>query len=213
MTQDTAGTHPALEVAMAALRRDLLAEGGPQISTLRNHRFAILPYLPTDELPLRSAVSTLASELRGKGWAVLSVSLRRLLRKRLAALTEADRLALVTQEKRLFARSPERALTHLQDKIALHVEGPSGIAKDVTEEIAAFAAEHRAREGKTVVFLGRVGALYPFFRSSALLKHLDGKTAGLPTVLLYPGRRTGTTELSFMDKLPPDRDYRPRIYP
>lgn len=37
----------ALEEAVAALRRDLLAENGPQISTMRNYRFAILPYRPS----------------------------------------------------------------------------------------------------------------------------------------------------------------------
>ena len=36
----------SLETAVAALRSDLLAEGGPQISTMRNYRFAILPYAP-----------------------------------------------------------------------------------------------------------------------------------------------------------------------
>ena len=32
----------SLEEAVAALRQDLLAENGPQISTMRNYRFAIL---------------------------------------------------------------------------------------------------------------------------------------------------------------------------
>jgi len=63
-----------------------------------------------------------------------------------------------------------------------------------------------------VILLGRAGALYPFFRSSALLKHLDGKTRGLPVVLLYPGLRLDPTRLSFMGELPGDGDYRPRIY-
>jgi hypothetical protein len=35
-------TFPAVQ----ALRNDLLAEGGPQISTMRNYRFAILLYDP-----------------------------------------------------------------------------------------------------------------------------------------------------------------------
>jgi hypothetical protein len=65
---------------------------------------------------------------------------------------------------------------------------------------------------RAVVFLGRAGALYPFMRLSALLKHLDGHTHNVPVVLLYPGRRTADG-LSFMDQMPPDRDYRPRIYP
>ena len=64
-----------------------------------------------------------------------------------------------------------------------------------------------------VAFIGRAGALYPFFRSSALLRDLDGKTKHVPVVLLYPGTRLGPTGLSFMGVLNPDSDYRPRIYP
>ena len=35
----------------------------------------------------------------------------------------------------------------------------------------------------------------------------------MPVVLLYPGERRGPTGLSFMGRLDPDNDYRPRIYP
>jgi hypothetical protein len=64
-----------------------------------------------------------------------------------------------------------------------------------------------------LALIGRAGALYPFFRSSALLRHLDGKTRNVPVVLLYPGERRGSTGLSYMGMLNPDNDYRPRIYP
>ena len=50
-------------------------------------------------------------------------------------------------------------------------------------------------------------------RTSALLKHLDGRTRNVPVVLLYPGERRGDTGLSFMGIINPDSDYRPRIYP
>jgi hypothetical protein len=69
-----------------------------------------------------------------------------------------------------------------------------------------------ANPNRTVIFLGRAGALYPFFRTSALLKHVAGHTRNVPAVLLYPGRVVGDSGLSFMGVLPADRDYRPRIY-
>jgi hypothetical protein len=46
-----------------------------------------------------------------------------------------------------------------------------------------------------------------------LLKHIDGRTRGVPVVLLYPGKRRNLTALSFMGEVEPDGDYRPRIYP
>jgi len=59
---------------------------------------------------------------------------------------------------------------------------------------------------------GRPEDVYPFSRTSALLKHVDGHTKNVPVVLLYPGKVVGETGLSFMGVLAPDRDYRPRIY-
>ncbi|NOU34915.1 MAG: DUF1788 domain-containing protein [Polyangiaceae bacterium] len=206
-------TQQTLDEGVAALRRDLLAEGGPQISTMRNYRFAILPYRPADEFKLRGLMRRLTDDLRNAGWGVLPISLQQLLLARIRKTGEANVQALITREKRLFEKDPERALAHLRDKIAPHIEGPDGIAADVAALIADFAEKHPDGADRTLVLIGRAGALYPFFRSSALLKHIDGKTRNIPVVLLYPGERKDTTALSFMGELDADRDYRPRIYP
>ncbi len=203
----------ALDGAVAALRHDLLGEGGPQISTMHNYRFAILPYLPQDELKLRRLVRALTDELRAAGWGVLPISLQKLLLDRIRATGEANLQAVIDRETRLHAKDPDRALDYLRDRIAPHVEGPEGIAADVARLIAEFTADHPAGADRTLVLIGRAGALYPFFRSSALLKQIDGRTGNVPVVLLYPGERQDTTSLSFMGELAADRDYRPRIYP
>lgn len=205
----------SLDEAVEALRRDLIAPGGPQISTMRNYRFAILPYRPQDELKLRRLIKNLMDELREAGWGVLPISLQKLLLDRLRATGEANLQALIDRETRLHAKDPERALEYLRSKIAPHIEGPDGIAADVARLIAEFTAAHPnpGDTDRTLVLIGRAGALYPFFRSSALLKQLDGKTRNIPVVLLYPGERKETTALSFMGELAADRDYRPRIYP
>jgi hypothetical protein len=52
-----------LDEAVQALKRDLLAEGGPRISTMRNYRFAILPYRPAEEFKLRKLVRRLTDDL------------------------------------------------------------------------------------------------------------------------------------------------------
>lgn len=203
----------SLDHAVAALRKDLLAEGGPQISTMRNYRFAILPYRPKDEFRLRELMRRLTDELRAEGWGVLPISLQTLLLDRISATGQENVDALIQRERRLYEKDPERALSHLRDKIAPHIEGPTGIAADVVRLISEFADQHPDRADRTLVLIGRAGSLYPFFRSSALLKHIDGKTRNIPVVLLYPGERKDTTALSFMGELESDRDYRPRIYP
>ncbi|MBI2378670.1 MAG: DUF1788 domain-containing protein [Deltaproteobacteria bacterium] len=203
----------SLEEAITALRRDLLAEGGPQISTMRNYRFAILPYRPADEFKLRQHIRRLSDELRANSWNVLPISLQKLLLDRIRATGQDNIDALIARERRLYEKDPERALAHVRDKIGPHIEGPDGLAADVARLIGEFADTHPDQADNTLVLIGRAGALYPFFRSSALLKHIDGKTRNIPVVLLYPGERKDTTALSFMGELPADRDYRPRIYP
>ena len=98
-------------------------------------------------------------------------------------------------------------------KAAGEIEGPDGIAADVSRAICEFADAHPDKLDRTLTIVGRAGALFPFFRTSSLLKHLDGRTRNVPVVLLYPGERRGDTGLSFMGVVNADSDYRPRIYP
>ena len=205
--------NSTLDDAVAALERDLLNDEGPRISTMRNYRFAILPYRPEEEFRLRQHINTLANRLRAAGWVVLSLSLQRLFLDRVRAMGAKDVEHLITREKGIYKRSPERALSYLRDKIAPHIEGPDGIAADVGRAIREFAAKHEDKAERTVAFVGRAGTLFPFFRTSALLKHIDGHTDNIPVVLLYPGLRLGMTALSFMGEVSADTDYRPRIYP
>jgi hypothetical protein len=213
VTEQLSFQQSAVEVAVDALEHDLLAEHGPQISTMRNYRFAILPYKPEDEFKLRQLIRRLTDKLRSEGWGVLPISLQKLLLDRIRATGDENIRLLTAREKRLYDKDPARALAHLRDKIAPHIEGPDGIAADVAQLIDKFADDHPDRTDRTLVLIGRAGSLYPFFRSSALLKHIDGKTRNIPVVLLYPGTRKDTTALSFMGVLDADRDYRPRIYP
>lgn len=202
-----------LDEAIIALRKDLLKDGGPQISTMRNYRFAIVPYRPADEFKLRQKVKQLGGELKAAGWNVLGISLHSLLMRRIKSMGEPALQSLIAREKRQFAKSPERGLNVLVNQVLPTIEGQDGIAADVVQEIVDFADKYPSQAERSLVFVGRAGALYPFFRTSALLKHIDGKTKNIPVVLLYPGERRDVNALSFMGELPPDRDYRPRIYP
>jgi hypothetical protein len=205
-------SETAVKEAVKALRTDLLAPGGPRISTMRNYRFAILPYPPEAEFLLRREIRQLSHELNVHTWNVLTINLHQLLMQRLHAIDREVLASMQARETSLHRRHPERALTYLKEQIGPLIEGETGLAADVIREISAFTTTNDLDADRTIIFIGRAGALYPFFRSSALLKHIDGKTANLPVVLLYPGSRTEGSGLSFMDELAPDRDYRPRIY-
>lgn len=202
-----------LQQAFTALSRDLLNADGPRISTMRNYRFAIVQYDPKEEFKLRVEVQRLSDELRAGGWFVLPLDLQKLLFSRVRAQGDDWMAKVIAMEQRMAAVAPERGLNYLKSKLARLIEGEAGIAADCSREIAAYADENPDKVDRTLALIGRAGALHPFFRSSALLRHLDGRTRNVPVVLLYPGERRGPTGLSFMGLLEPDNDYRPRIYP
>ncbi len=87
-SQDPLFEHGPLQEAFAALRRDLIQEDGPRISTMRNYRFAIVQYEPPDEFDLRGEVRNLSSELIANGWVVFSINLQKLLLDRVRAQGE-----------------------------------------------------------------------------------------------------------------------------
>lgn len=202
-----------LREAFRALRNDLIHEDGPRISTMRNYRFAIVQYEPQYEFELRGEAKQLNAELVANGWIVLLIDLQKLFLDRVRT-QEEDWVERVSQmEARLAQRDSDRGLNYLKSKLTPLIEGPDGIAADCSRVIGAHADRHPDQIDRTLALIGRAGALYPFFRSSALLRHLDGKTRNVPVVLLYPGERRGPTGLSYMGILNPDNDYRPRIYP
>lgn len=212
-----------LDEAFAALRRDLVADEGPRISTMRNYRFAIVQYDPNREFKLRRLTQQLYNDLVAHGWVVVTIDLQRVLLDRVRAQGDEWTSRVIEMERRLSGTGSahgsstdpavDRALNYLKSKLEPLIEGPEGIAADVAARINAFTRAHQDKAERTLALVGRAGALYPFFRSSALLKHLDGQTGHVPVVLLYPGERRGPTGLSFMGVLDPDSDYRPRIYP
>jgi hypothetical protein len=202
-----------LQEAFAALRRDLIHEDGPRISTMRNYRFAIMQYDPPDEFKLRGEVQRLTADLVANGWMVISISLQKLLLNRVRAQGSEWVDRVVQMEERMAGIEPERGLNYLKSKLSPLIEGPDGIAADCSRLIGEYVEQNPDTVDRTVALIGRAGALYPFIRTSALLRHLDGRTRNVPVVLLYPGERRGPTGLSFMGILNPDSDYRPRIYP
>lgn len=147
------------------------------------------------------------------GWVVLTLSIQKLLLERVRRLGDDVVQRMIAAERSIAQTSSERALNYLRGKLSNEIEGPDGIAADVSRAICEFADANPDKAERTLAIIGRAGALYPFFRTSSLLKHLDGRTQNVPVVLLYPGERRGDTGLSFMGIVNPDSDYRPRIYP
>jgi Domain of unknown function (DUF1788) len=162
---------------------------------------------------LRAEVCKLSTELIANGWIVFSINLQKLLLDRVRSQGEDWVRRVIEMGRRTTGIAPGRGLNYIKSKLTPLIEGPDGIAADCSRVICEYADRNPDHVDHMLALIGRAGAIYPFFRTSALLRHLDGRTRNVPVVLLYPGERRGATGLSFMGVLNPDSDYRPRIYP
>jgi len=203
----------SLETRLAVLKKDLLSPSGPAISTNRSYPFAIFQYVPSEEFKARQAVGTLAQELELAGWRVRTVDLFQVLADYLAAQEGGGLVAAIIEEEKLqytaYGKDWTKSLDYLSNTLSAHCNDAEGYPARVLESIQEVARE--SDPARTVVFLSRIGSLFPFYRTSALLRYLDAGVK-VPTIILYPGHKEDQHYLSFMGIMSADRDYRPRIY-
>ena len=203
----------SLESRLAELRKDLLGPAGPSISTNRSYPFAIFQYYPTEEYEARTKIGNLAQDLTLKGWRVRTVDLFQVLESYLAEQEGGELVEAIVEEEKLqyraYGKDWKPALDYLTNTLTPHFNRMDGYPARVLEQIQEVA--RGSDSNRTVVFLSRVGSLYPFYRTSALLRFLDTGVK-VPTIILYPGNKEDQHYLSFMGIMSADRDYRPRIY-
>lgn len=203
----------SIEYRIDTLKKDLLNPAGPCISTNRNYPFAIFQYPPHEEFKMRAKLLELLDALRSKAWIILNVDLFSTLIEYLSKQENGELIeALIQEEKLQYKASRENhlmPLNVLQNSLDIFLKNPEEYPKVVFDKIME-KTEH-SDVTKTVIFLSRIGGLYPFYRTSSLLRYLD-KGIRVPTIVLYPGEKTEQHYLSFMGEMDADRDYRPRIY-
>jgi len=62
-------------------------------------------------------------------------------------------------------------------------------------------------KSQSILFITDIEALHPYMRVGAIEQKLLGKV-NVPTVILYPGVRTGKSSLKFLGIYPEDGNYR-----
>ena len=203
----------SLESRIDTLKTDLLNPAGPSISTNRNYPFALFQYLPHEEFNMRTKLVDLLDTLRNKGWTILNVDLFATFIELLAEEEEGELIEALIEEEKLQYQAHQNdyklPISVLQNSLDVIFKDQDKYSKLVLDKIKE-KTEH-SDELKTVIFLSRIGGLYPFYRTSSLLRYLDNGIR-VPTIVLYPGERTEQHYLSFMGEMDADRDYRPRIY-
>lgn len=192
--------HERLEPLLKS--RDLVKE----ISTYQGVPFGLFAYPPTAERELRKEVQMLATRIeRETARKITTISMADLLWEAIRTAYPPDGKALFEAERAMADEDPERRLEALQETIRAAVSDVCPLPKLIKDRVAGLDPD------RSIVFLTRVGALYPAYRASALLENLMGDVR-VPTILFYPGTRTGTSTLRFMDSLEALHGYRHKIF-
>jgi hypothetical protein len=172
----------------------------PKLSAYHDLPFGIFVYPPSDEFAVREQVALLATRLERSGKRVHAISLADCLAEALAAEGLED-AALAEAER----------ASGLDLTIETVFGAITGDDYQPLDRVVARRYPADADPLRDIVLLERAGALYPLYRTSALLEQLKGQVR-VPTVLLYPGATEGPTGLRFMDLLAAEHNYRPNIF-
>lgn len=168
------------------------------ISAYHNLPYAIFHYDPADEFRLRADLRLLATQLDNAGKRVTFISLAECLSEVLSA---PDLSVDVLAEAEV--NSGTEALVDTLNHV-LTEESP-------LDELVAARVPKDADPERDLLFLVRAGALFPFYRTSALLERMMGRVK-IPSILFFPGRFYSPAGLGFMGVLDPEHNYRARIY-
>ena len=185
------------------LKQDLepvLASPDPRgrLSAYHDMPYAIFHYPPDVEFDLRSELDLLATRLENAGKRVTRISLAECLFSAIAAEGYSA--------QDMLGNEPVTGVQTMVDTIHSILESSHPLVDLVAAQLPADQSPT-----KDVVLLSRTGALFPVYRSHALLEQMKGRL-NVPAVLFYPGELDGPTGLSFMGALDPDPNYRPRIF-
>lgn len=170
----------------------------PAISAYHDMPYAIFRYRPEAEFALREELSLLVTRLESAGKKITRISLAECLN----AALEAEGMTT----ERLAEAERRSGLAALKDTLFEVLSSYQALDRLVAER---FPTDGDPTED--IVFIVRAGALFPVYRTSALLEQLMG-TVEIPAVLFYPGELEGAAGLQFMGILDAEHNYRPKIY-
>lgn len=168
------GWHETMQELEAKLEGTLKGTYRP----LDNVPFFRVQYPPTLEREALAQFQGLAGRLQQRGWTVQSISLSEILTEALGRLLNYP---LSEFAERLQNLERERERDDLQRQLSEHL--PDELANVLKERLAEMPRE-------SIAILLRMGALYPFVRTSSLESKLEGQVS-CAIVLTYPGTTLG----------------------
>ncbi|HXF72496.1 MAG TPA: BREX protein BrxB domain-containing protein [Actinomycetota bacterium] len=165
----------------------------------RTPPYLVYVYPPKEEFAVRRDLNDLRPWLGARGVECAAISLAELFWEAIDGSGFAEEI--VAEEER--AGGDPSVLATVHTTIWQILNGPPSLADRVLGRLKDLS-------GWAAVFLYRAGALFPSYRTSALLDDLRERLTA-PVVLLYPGRLVGAYGLSFMGRCEPAHGYRAKI--
>jgi hypothetical protein len=187
-----------LPESMQRLGEDVLAFFADP-NPARTPPYLVYVYRPKEEFAVRRDLIDLRNWLAAKGVTSSAISLADLFWE---AIDQSGFAEAIVDEEEQAAGDPN-VLARIHTSIWQILVGPPSLADRVLRRLETLPE-------KAAVFLYRAGALFPSYRTSALLDDLRERLTS-PVVLLYPGRLVGDSGLSFMGRCEPAHGYRAKI--
>jgi len=181
---------PSLDDTFRALRRHLSEPEG--LNPAKSDPFFYFVHEPAETLEVKRRITPWSAQLRHDGWTVEVESLSALLWK------TVDDSGRWEEWLELEADAEPAEL----NKSIANVLASDRAFVDAVDRLVS-----TERPSKTVILLTDAVALHPYFRCRALESALHDRVK-VPTVLFYPGRRSGQYGLHFLGFYPFDGNYR-----
>ena len=146
---------------------------------------------PCEVLAVKQKLGVWSSVLRNEGWKVENVSLSKLIWEIVNKSGRWEEWLALEQDS-----DPEAMNEAITDVLRSNNALVESLAKHISSE-----------RDRTVVFVTDVASLHPYFRARALESGLHDRIK-VPTVVFYPGRRSGQYGLHFLGFYEFDGNYR-----
>lgn len=159
--------------------------------------YALFRYDPDEELELRRQATLLETRLVQKGKRIQRISLAECLEESMKSQHPL---------KDWFQVEREQGTSAVVDTVHAVLTEYSPLV-----DLVAARMPRDPDPLRDVVFILRTGALFPVYRTFALLEQMKGRVQ-VPTVLFYPGSLDGAAGLKFMGVLDAEHNYRPKIF-
>ena len=146
---------------------------------------------PTETLTVKQKLGVWSSVLRNEGWTIENVSLSKLIWEIVDVSGRWDEWLTLESEA-----DPEAMNEAVSDVLRTDNALVESLARRITQE-----------RPRTLVFVTDGAALHPYFRARSLESGLHDRVK-VPTVIFYPGRRSGQYGLHFLGFYEFDGNYR-----